>query len=47
MDSFPDRLVVKKNARVVSLSIGADVFSPEVVPSGGAPTGNRPESYRN
>ena len=32
--------MVKKNA-------GADVFSPEVVPSGGAPTGNRPESYRN
>ena len=39
MDSFPDGLVVKKNARVVSLSVGAEVFSPEAVPSGGAPTG--------
>ena len=26
MDSFPDGLVVKKNARVVSLSVGAEVF---------------------
>ena len=32
MDSFPDGLVVKKNARVVSLSVGAEVFSPEAVP---------------
>ena len=39
MDSFPDGLVVKKNARGVSLSVGAEVFSPEAVPSGGAPTG--------
>ena len=47
MDSLLDGLVVKKNARVVSLSIGAELFSPEAVPSGGAPTGKRPESYRN
>ena len=47
MDSFPDGLVVKKNARVVSLSVGAEVFSPEAVPSGGAPTEKGPEKYRN
>ena len=45
MDSFPDGLVVKKNARVVSLLVGAEEFYPEAVPSGGAPDGKGPESY--
>ena len=34
MNSFPDGLVVKKNARVVSLSGDAEEFSPEAVSSG-------------
>ena len=34
MDSFPDGLVVKKNARVVSLSGDAEEFFPEAVSSG-------------
>ena len=47
MDSFPDGLVVKKNARVVSLSGDAEEFSPEAVSSGGAPVGKGLESYRD
>ena len=39
MDSFPNGLVVKKNARVVSLSVGVEKFSPEAVPSGVPLTG--------
>ena len=35
MDSFPDGLVVQRNARVVPLSGDAEIFSPEVVSSGG------------
>ena len=46
LDSFPDGLVVKRNARVVSLSADAEVFSPEVVPSGGAPIEEVPKSNR-
>ena len=35
MDSFPDGLVVKKNARVVSLSVAAEVFPPRLCPREG------------
>ena len=44
LDSFPDGLVVKKNVRVVSLSVHVEVFSPEAVPSGGAPVEEGPKS---
>ena len=37
LDNFSDGLVVKRNDRAVSLSAEAEVFSPEAVPSGGAP----------
>ena len=37
LDKFSDGLVVKRNDRVVPLSAEAEVFSPEAVPSGGAP----------
>ena len=48
MDSFPDGLVEKKNARVVFLSVGVEVFSPESVPSGeSVPYWGGAESYRN
>ena len=47
MDSFPDGLVVKKNARVVSLSGDAEEFSPQGCVLGGAPEGKEPESYRD
>ena len=47
MDSFPEGLVVMKNDRVVSLSVGAEEFPPDAVPSGGAPDGKGPESYRD
>ena len=46
LDNCPDGLVVKRNARVVSLSADAEVFSPKAVPSGGAPNEEGPESYR-
>ena len=47
MDSFPDGLVVERNAGTMSLSADAEVFSPEAVPSGGAPIEEGPESNRN
>ena len=47
MDSLPDGLVVKKNARMVSLSGDTNKCSPEAVSSGGAPEGKGPESYRD
>ena len=47
MDSLPDGLVVKRNARVVPLS-GDEVMShPEGMSSGGVPEWNGPESYRH
>ena len=39
------RLVVERNAGAVSLSADAEVFSPEAVPSGGAPIGEGPDCY--
>ena len=47
LDSFPEGLVVKRNARAVSLSDDVEVFPPEAVPSGGPPIEEGPESYRN
>ena len=46
LDNFPDGLVVKRNAGAVSRSADAEVFSPEAVPSGGAPIEEGPESDR-
>ena len=47
MDSFPDGLVMKKNARVVPLSGDDRMSHPEGMSSGGAPERNGPESYRD
>ena len=47
LDSFPDGLVVKRNARAVPLLADAEVFSPKAVPSGETPIEEGPESYRN
>ena len=47
LDSFPNGQVVERNAGTVSLSADAQVFSPEAVPSGGAPIEEGPESNRN
>ena len=37
LDSFPDGLVVERNAGTMSLSADVEVFSPGVVPSVGTP----------
>ena len=47
LDNFPDGLLVERNAGAVSLSADAEVFSPEAVPSGGAPIEEGPDSYRS
>ena len=47
MDSFPDGLVVKRNARVVPLSGDEGMSHCEGMSSGGAPERNGPESYRH
>ena len=45
LDNFPVGLVVQGNAGAVSLSADAEVFSPEAVPSGGAPIGGGLDCY--
>ena len=47
MDSFPDGLVVKRNARDVPLSGGEGNSHPEGTSSWGAAEKDEPESYRN
>ena len=46
LGTFSDGLVVKKNDKAIPLSAEAEVFSPEAVPSGGAPFAEGPESDR-
>ena len=47
MDNFSDGLVVRRNSRVVPLSVGAEVFFPGSVPSGRAPIEEGSDDYRN